>query len=595
MNSSIKENNLADKKECIQVAQGAGTADLVIRNARLVDVFSGELRLTDIAVHAGKIVGTGSGYSGETEMDMKGAYVIPGLIDAHVHIESSMTTPEEYAKLVVKHGTTLVVADPHEIANVLGMAGVDYMLRSAKQAVISIQYMLPSCVPIRDDDHNGARIEVADLLSYMASPDISGLGEVMNVPAVMAGDAAMMDKLELTEAAGKVIDGHSPGFSGKIIQAYAAAGVRTDHECSTPEELRERIAAGMYILLREGSAAKDLVNLLPGVTPMNMHRCMFCTDDKHADDLIAEGHIDHHLRICVKAGMDPVMAVRMATLHPAQCYNLKTKGAVAPGYDADFAVVEDLKDFSIKQVFIGGALVSDGKQVFSGNAAVKDASVYDSLHVKDYNDQVFAIKLSSGYARIMVLQPKSLVTGQRIQPVPCNKDGYLELERGGELAKIAVFERHKALGSYAVGLVAGFGIKNGAIASSVAHVSHNIVVIGDNDGDMLTALNTLREIGGGLALSSNGEILGSLPLPVAGIMSDAPGEKVAESLTVLRTLALKELKVSEDYDPFMTLSFLALNVIPELKITDRGLFDMNSGRYVELEVPSEEVPVELRS
>lgn len=560
-------------------------ADLILEHGKIVDVFSGEIREGDVAVLDGRILGISTDHAAREVIDIQGAFILPGLIDAHVHIESSMTSPEEFARMVVLHGTTSVIADPHEIANVCGTAGIDYMLHASKHALIDIRFMLPSCVPSMQGEHNGATLGADDLAPYIDREEILGLGEFMDVPGVLEMRADVAAKLQLAKRANKVVDGHSPGLNGPDLQAYAAAGILTDHECSTVEEMRERIASGMYVMLREGSAAKDLMNLLPGVNFLNMHRCMFCTDDKHAEDIIHGGHIDLHLRRCVQAGMDPIAAVRMASLHPALCYGLRSKGAIAPGFDADIIIVNDLESFSVRDVFVGGEQVVKDSVIVSVQKTYPIDTVTNTCSVGPVSVNDLAVTLPEGRARVIELNPGSLITGQVFREIPCDPDGTPRFEASdGRFAKIAVFERHRSLGTIGIGIVEGFGISGGAIATTISHDAHNIIVIGDDDLDMVLAVQRVIQNQGGIAVYMRGERIGECRLPIAGLMSDKSGVEVSVEVEQIRRAAYDRLKVSKDYDPIMTLSFLALAVIPELKVTDQGLYDVTQGKYVDLAV-----------
>lgn len=558
-------------------------ADTILEHARIVDVLSGEIREGSVALSQGRILGISTGCSGREVIDVHGAYLLPGLIDAHVHIESSMVTPERFARLVALHGTTTVIADPHEIANVCGIRGLEYMIQASEHAIIDIRYMLPSCVPSMPDEHNGATLKAEDIAPFMGREKILGLGEFMDVQGVLDERPDVLAKIKVAKDHNKVIDGHCPGLRGADLQRYAASGISTDHECTTIEEMYERIAAGMYVMLREGSAAKDLQQLLPGVNFLNMQRCMFCTDDKHAEDIIRDGHIDHHLRRCVSAGMDPIIAVRMASLHPAICYGLSTKGAVAPGFDADLVLVEDLERFSVQDVYVGGKRVVEHARVVEDGPLYAVDTVVDTIHVKPFSERDLEVRLPEGRARVIRMNPGSLYTNHTIQELPCDIRGVPTLHlTEGQFAKVAVCERHRSLGTIGIGIVEGFGIRGGAIATSISHDSHNIIVIGDNDQDMVLAVQDVVQMQGGISVFTQGTCIGRCPLPVAGLMSEDTGEVLSSQISSIRDAAYDRLGVSREYDPIMTLSFLALTVIPELKITDQGLYDGVKGTFVGL-------------
>lgn len=531
----------------------------------------------------GRVVGIGP-YEGDVEIDIKGRYLMPGLIDSHVHIESSLAPPDGFARAVIPHGTTTVIADPHEIANVKGAEGIRFMTRAAKKLPMNFFFMVPSCVPATSFEHSGAVLDAGAIDELMDDENVLGLGELMDYPSVISAETDILDKILTASSRDKLIDGHGPMIQGKALNAYAAAGVRTDHESSTVDEMRERLSAGMYILMREGSAAHDLKALLKGVTEGNSRRCMFCTDDRQPEDILKSGHIDNHLRISVKKGIDPITAVQMATINSAQCYRLYDIGAVATGYRADFVVVDDLKDFKVREVYYRGNLVAkDGKAVFE--AAGEDISpVSGRLNVKPSKIERFKLKIESDIARVMRLKAHSLFTETVQRKIFRDKDGFYAQNSELDILKLAVVERHNATGNIGLGLVENFKLQNGAIATTIAHDSHNIIVIGDNDADMYGAVNELIKIGGGITMCSEGKIPGTLPLPIAGLMSDKPLPEINEKLKEMNKTAYKVLGVNKDLDPFMTLAFLALPVIPELKLTDLGLFDVTKFQFTDISV-----------
>lgn len=569
---------LDELKRAADAAAGRKRAEVVFKNARYLDVFSAELRTGDIAVCGGKIVGIGS-YEGEREYDFCGKVALPGLIDAHVHIESTQLSPEEFASLAVPHGTTLVVADPHEIVNVCGLDGADYIRLAAERTPLEVKLMLPSCVPATPFETSGASLGAADTARALKGGNFFGLGEMMNYAAVAAGDGEVLSKLLAAKLENKPIDGHAPGMGGAALNAYCVCGAHTDHECATAAEAEEKLARGMYILLREGSASHDLYNLAPAVTRLNFRRFAMCTDDRHAEDLAEEGHMDHVLRTAVGCGIPPEVAAIMCTLNAAECYGLKNKGAIAPGYDADIAFFDDLKNFNCAAVFKGGKLVAEGgRALFSGRLPLP-AAVKNTVKVAPVSADDFTIKLKGARARVIGLKAGSLVTDSLIADVPsANGDVCL---KGTGLCRLAVVERHFASGRVGLGLVKGYGITGGAAATSVSHDSHNIIVVGDNRDDMAAAVNELKKIGGGMALVRGGEAL-SVPLDIAGLMSSAPaGEHVARLKGLYS--AARAAGVSEGIDPFMTLSFLALAVIPKLCLTDRGLFDVAAFCFTDID------------
>ncbi len=562
-------------KRLIQAASGKERADKVFKNARIVDVFSHRIIEGSLAVRDGKIAGIGH-YKGKETIDLKGRTVIPGLIDSHVHIESSHVLPGSYAQAVVPHGTSAVVADPHEIANVLGVEGIRLMMRAARDVPFRTFFMIPSCVPATSFETSGARLEAEDIDTLMDEPQVLGLGEVMNYPAVVSAAAPILDKILTAQTRKKVVDGHSPLLANLDLNAYAAAGIMTDHECSTVEEMAERMKNGMYILLREGSAARNLRALLKGVTPENSRRCLFCTDDRQPKDLLSAGHIDHHLRIAVSAGVDPITAVQMATLNAAECYGLKGLGGIAPGYEADFAVVEDLARFRVIQTYHRGMKTSENGECLFDIKPLRSKQAEKSMNVKPFSVEDLKLKMHSDTARVMRLKPMSLLTKAVLRPVHRDDAGYFKVTPGQDILKLLVIERHHATGNIGRGLVENYALSGGAIASTIAHDSHNLIVIGDNDADIFAAAQELIRVGGGITLCRNGRILKTLRLPIAGLLSGQPLREVSHTLNEMHRIAFEVLGVNRALDPFMTLSFLALPVIPELKLTDRGLFDVTT-------------------
>ena len=560
---------------------GRAPAELRIDNARIVDVFSGEIRNGSVCIGAGRILGF-SAREAEEVVDAQEGYLLPGLIDGHVHIESSMLCPARFAETILPFGTTTVMADPHEIANVKGMAGLRYMLEASRDLPLSVKVMLSSCVPALPVEDAGAVLTAGELAPLMADPGVGGLAEMMNVPGLLGGDPDVLAKLELAQAAGKVIDGHSPMLTGADLDAYAGLGVSTDHECTTPEELKERVSRGMYVLLREGSAGREVLRLLPGLTPENQRRCLFCTDDRQPADILERGHINGILRMAVAAGLDPVAAVRMATLNAAECYGMRDRGGIAPGRRADLVLVKDLKDFEVAACWARGELVAREGRMTRPLAMLEPGELRSSIQLAELPARPFSVKVPSGKARVIGLLPHSLLTECRVQDVKTAADGEVELADNPGLLKIAVLERHHATGKIGVGLLdAQYGLRGGAIATTIAHDSHNIVTAGDNEDDMLAAVREVERIGGGIVMVSGGKVLDELPLPIGGLMSDRPAEEVAENLKDLLALADSHYHIWEGADAFMTLSFLALPVIPRFKITARGLFDGDTFSFVE--------------
>ena len=560
-----------EMKRAADSAAGRRKADVVLKNARYLDVFNARLCEGDIALCGGLIAGIGS-YEGEKEYDFSGKVVLPGLIDSHMHIESTQLSPEEFASLAVPRGTTLVIADPHEIVNVCGLAGADYMSRAAARTPLDVRLMLPSCVPATPFETSGAVIDSKEIAKAFRGKRFFGLGEMMNYPAVAAGDEEVLAKIYAAHSTGRITDGHAPEMSGKALNSYIVSGVRTDHECATAAEAEEKVSRGMYVLLREGSASHDLKNLLPAVNERNFRRFALCTDDRHADGLAAEGHIDHVLRMAVKYGLKGELAAVMCTLNAAECYGLKGKGAIAPGYDADLAVFDDVQNFNCVAVFKDGRLVAeDGKPLFSGRLRLP-AAVKNTVKVAPVSADTFTIKLNGTRARVIGLQEGTLVTKNLVEEVT-SRNGDVVLD-GTDLLRLAVVERHFASGRAGLGLVKGYGLKNGAAATTVSHDSHNIIVVGDDKQAMADAVEELKRIGGGMTLVHGGKIM-SVPLDIAGLMSSAPAEKHVRLSAELYKAAY-EAGVNRGIEAFMTLSFLALAVIPELRLTDRGLFDVNA-------------------
>ena len=558
---------------------GRCPADLVLKNVKLFNVFTGNFTVGDVAVFDGRIAGIGS-YSGDEEIDLSGKFMTPGFIDGHVHIESSMVSPSQFASAVVPCGTTTVIADPHEIANVAGVEGIRYMLRATEQLPLNVYFMLPSCVPATDLENSGAKLTAQDLLEFINHPRVLGLGEMMNYPGVLHNQPEVMEKIALF--AGRPIDGHAPGLSGKELTAYIASGIRSDHECTTVAEAQERLAQGVWLMLREGSAAKNLENLLPVVNGHTVRRCMFATDDRHPHDLIEQGHINHLVRLAVAAGTDIAWVLQMATINAAQYLGIQGLGAIAPGYRADLLVFDNLENWKPAMVFKDGELVAQDGQPLFANFPVDDKVVRDSLRLGSLDKEKLRIKAASPIARVIGLVPQELVTQSLELPVPV-LDGEYIASAADDILKLAVIERHHGSGNVGVGLVKGLGLSSGAIASTVAHDSHNIVVVGANDDDMLLAVKEIQTMQGGIIIVNKGKVLGSLPLPIAGLMADQDIVWVQETLAKLHRIA-RDLGVKKEHDPFMTLSFLSLPVIPSLKLTDRGLVDVDSFRFVSVSV-----------
>lgn len=571
-------------KQRIDVAAGRAPADLRIANCRVVDVYNKAVFPADVLISGGDIAGWGApGFPEAREtFDAGGAYIAPGLIDSHVHIESSHLSPAEFSRLVVPHGTTTIIADPHEICNVCGLDGFDYMLRASERIALQVFLQVPSCVPCTPFENAGAMLDAKEIARRIGLERVLGLGEMMNFVGVCTADDEILDKLLEAARVGKLVDGHSPGLSGHMLDAYAAAGIRTDHECATPDELRDRVRRGIYVLLRQGTSCHDVLNLLPGVTADNERFCLFCTDDRQSASLIEEGHIDDNIRLAMGAGLDPLTALRMATINAAECYGLRDRGAVAPGKRADLILFEDLNDLRVREVWVAGRHVASGGAYLAKDVRVAPEGVSGRMNVRDFSAARLALTLKSDRVRTIQVFPGSVVTGEGRATVRRDADGRFKRD-GQDIVKIAVVERHKGTGNVGLGLLEGYGLKNGAIATSVAHDSHNIIVAGDSDDDMALAVQKLIEMGGGMAIAQNGQLLGSLEHEIAGLMTDRPGEWVAREIARLCDIAWSALGIHKDIDPFMALCFMALPVIPALKITDTGLFDVNAFRTVPVE------------
>ncbi|MFO7323253.1 MAG: adenine deaminase [Chloroflexota bacterium] len=560
----------------IAVARGDVPASLALRNAQLVNVLTGEIYPTDIIIEGDRIVATGYGYQAREEIDLKGRYVCPGFIDAHVHIESSLCTPPEFSRVVLAHGVTTVVTDPHEIANVLGLEGIRFMLERAKHGPINMFVMASSCVPATHMETSGARLEAEDLQPLLASEWVLGLAEMMNYPGVINGDEGVLDKLYLYR--NKVLDGHAPSVSGKALQAYVTAGIGSDHESTTVEEALEKLRLGLTLFIREGTTTRNLRPLLPVVTPENHHRICFCTDDRQPDSLLNEGSIDYMVRVAIQAGIDPIMAIRMGTINTANYFRLYRHGAIAPGRYADLVVFSDLYDLRAEMVFRAGTLAARDGVVVHERTPLRKIDIRSSVNVRpDRLD--FSIPAQGDKVRVIESVGDQVVTGSRIMPARI-VDGEAVADPDRDLLKIAVVERHRATGNMGKGFITGFGLKRGAIAGTVAHDHHNLIVIGADDRSMRRAVLEVIHMGGGLAAVDENEVLARLPLPVAGLMSEEPIETVKRDYDAL--IAAAHQLGSTMPDPFMTMSFMALEVIPKLKLTDIGLVDVETFEVVSL-------------
>lgn len=550
-----------------------GKNTLVIKNANVVNVFTDEIVRADVAVYEDVIIGVGS-YSGENEIDAGGAYLAPGFIDAHVHIESSMVIPSSFMKVIMPHGTTTVIADPHEIANVAGAAGIRAMYKLTDELPLRVLFMLPSCVPATPFEHSGAKLVAEDMEQFMHKSRILGLGEVMDANSVINCSQEMLDKLRLFDK--RPIDGHAPMLEGMGLNAYRVAGAFSDHECSTYEEVKQKLATGMNILLRIGSAANNMDDVLRRIAKEKLptRNMMFCTDDKHIEDIRREGHINANARMAVAAGIDPIDAIKMASYNAARAYGIRGVGAIAPGYKADMVLLEDLKDFKVKQVISRFGRPYTGEEQIP--SPILPPQVFNSVRLPEISKYDLALRCHVS-APVIKMIPHQLVTELVYRDVERDENGCFIPSEG--MVKLAVIERHHATGSMAVGILEGLGIKHGAVASTVAHDSHNLVVAGDNDEDMLMAIESLRDCGGGYSVVSRGVVLARLPLPIAGLITAAPVNDVLEIQQALLD-ALYSLGAKRDSDPLIALSFMALPVIPAVKLTDEGLFDAVNFKFI---------------
>lgn len=564
------DRQLAAKQRIIAAAAGREKADLVLKSAKYLNVFSNEFLCGDIAVANGLIAGVGK-YDGKTEIDVSGKLVLPGFIDAHIHLESSMVTPAEFAKAVVAHGTTTVITDPHEITNVMGIDGVEYMIQASQNLPIDVHFMMPSCVPATEIDESGAELDCKDIDLYLDNKKVLGLAEMMNYVGVINGDKNVLSKIVTSQAHHKKIDGHAPELSGNDLNAYIAAGVYSDHECSTFENALEKLRKGQFIMIREGTAAHNLKALMPLLTQQYYSRCMFATDDKHPSDLLYGGHIDYIVKQALKNGADPIVALKTATHHAARYFLLNNKGAIASGYLADIVVVNNLEDFNVETVFKRGKLVFDG-EVKDFSAPTVDEKLaekcFDTFHLDSVTPSTFKVDGKLGLIGLVggELLTRNLGTADKI-----------DVEN--DILKIACIERHKGTNHIGVGYVKGYSLKSGAVATSVAHDSHNIITVGCNDDDIAVAVNAIKDSKGGIAVVENGKIKALLELPIAGLMSDEPLTTVNEKLENAKSSAY-ELGADKSIDPFMTLSFLSLPVIPSLRITTKGVFDAENWKML---------------
>ena len=569
--------NTQNLKRTIAVSNGSEKADLVLKNGRIINLFSEEIIPGDLAIVGGVIAGIGR-YDGKREIDCSGKYLAPGFIDAHVHIESTMVTPLEFARAVLPSGTTTIIADPHEIVNMAGKIGLDYLLNASEHIPLNVFAMLPSSVPASQFETNGSgAFSAADMKPFLNHPRILGLGEVMCFPDVLRGDSVILEKLMLCRD--KICDGHAPGLSGKALQAYASAGIESDHESTSFDEADEKLKAGMRVLIREGSAAKNLRAIVTGLleTGLPTDRFLFCTDDKHLEDIHRDGHIRWNIRLAIELGLDPIKAIKMATLNTAQAYGLKRLGAIAPGYRADLVVLSDLQAMTVETVYKDGIALDD--LCFKNMPMDQiDPRLLNSVHIDELSPEKINLPVHQKN-HILELIPDQIETNHLIESLP-GEDGRFVPD--AVYAKLCVIERHRNTGHVGVAAIKGFGIRNGAIATTVAHDSHNIIVVGDNDADILLAVEHLSKINGGYVVVSEHTVSGSVPLPLAGLMSLDAGENVQANVAALISKA-HDLGIPSGVDPFITLSFMALPVIPSLRLTDMGLFDVNAFALIEPE------------
>ena len=568
----------------IDVAAGRKKADLVLKNAKIVDVFQAKILIGDIAISDGYIAGIGGSYQGVEERNYTGKYVAPGFIEAHIHIESSYVSPEEFSRVFIPRGTTTILADPHEIVNVAGLKGLDYMVNAAKNAKMDIRYMMPPCVPATNFETSGADLYADDMEDALKTGEVDGLAELMNFPGVINADDKMIDEILMAKKYGARIDGHAPQVVGKDLNAYIAAGPANDHECSTLEEAEERLARGMYLLLREGSVTQDLRKLLPIVNTANSRRCLLSGDDVQAKTAINKGHLDNNIRICIDEGLNPITAIQMATLNPAEYCGLNDRGAIAPGRRADMVVFESLEDFTVEETYILGEKLSQGNKYLGEVNYYPIDSVESSMHVKDFTREKLQLHLNSDKVRAIGVVPGEVLTTEEHVTVRRDGDGNFVYNDQEDVTKIVVVERHHNTGNVNVNLLSGYGIKAGAIAISIGHDSHNIIATGTNDDDIFMAVNELIKQEGGAVVVKDEKVISRMELKIAGLMCNLPAEKMIAQQDALDEAVHEELGVPDNVNPVMTLSFMPLAVIPKLKITDKGLVDVEKNAFVSNEL-----------
>ena len=564
--------------DLIEKAKNMDEVDFILKNGTIVDVFNLDTFQGDVAIYKGYIVGIGQFESKGNVIDVSNKFIIPGLIDGHIHIESTMVRPAEFSRALIQHGITTVVTDPHEIANVSGIEGIQFMIDDSKGSIVDILVKLPSSVPATSFENNGATLTSQDLQELLDYDEVIGLAEVMDYPSVVNVEPDMMNKMKMCNEKKLVIDGHAAGLSDRELDIYSIASIRNDHEAVNAEEAVKRVQKGFNVLVREGSAAKDLIAILPAITEKNSTRFSFCTDDKHLDELVTEGTIDHAVRLAIKNGLDPLIAIQMSTINNANCHRIENKGAVAPGYIADLLVVDNLHDLTIDKVIKNGKIIDTNNLHKVEKIEIPD-SIMHSVNMQPISENKLRIPLKEGQqANIIEILPGKLITRKRLDVVDV-KDGYFQSNPEKDYIKMVVCERHHRTGNVGLGIVHGTKLKSGAIASTVAHDSHNIVAAGINDEDITIAIEHLRKIQGGLVIVRNGEIVAEVPLRIAGLMSDQPYEKVAEQLSHLHK-QLEEVVYHQSQNLFMVLSFLCLPVIPDIKLTDKGLFDVKKFTHI---------------
>ncbi|MCZ0744502.1 adenine deaminase [Ligilactobacillus sp. UO.C109] len=568
----------------IDVAAGRKKADLVLKNAKIVDVFQAKILIGDIAISDGYIAGIGGSYQGVEERNYTGKYVAPGFIEAHIHIESSYVSPEEFSRVFIPRGTTTILADPHEIVNVAGLKGLDYMVNAAKNAKMDIRYMMPPCVPATNFETSGADLYADDMEDALKTGKVDGLAELMNFPGVINADDKMIDEILMAKKYGARIDGHAPQVVGKDLNAYIAAGPANDHECSTLEEAEERLARGMYLLLREGSVTQDLRKLLLIVNTANSRRCLLSGDDVQAKTAINKGHLDNSIRICIDEGLNPITAIQMATLNPAEYCGLNDRGAIAPGRRADMVVFESLEDFAVEETYILGEKLSQGNEYLGEVNYYPIDSVESSMHVKDFTREKLQLHLNSDKVRAIGVVPGEVLTTEEHVTVRRDGDGNFVYNDQEDVTKIVVVERHHNTGNVNVNLLSGYGIKAGAIAISIGHDSHNIIATGTNDDDIFMAVNELIKQEGGAVVVKDEKVISRMELKIAGLMCNLPAEKMIAQQDALDEAVHEELGVPDNVNPVMTLSFMPLAVITKLKITDKGLVDVEKNAFVSNEL-----------